>query len=565
MKFNKSNLHFIILGIISTCFLAICIGISIPYAYSPLNGEISQPINENWTVTIAETGESELLTLPTNYYDIQPNQTAVLKHKLPTEFKMGATLLLRTSQQSIKVYMNDVELYKYPSDDKTPPFGKTMGSAWHFVRLPQNYPDQQLTIEVSSPYKSYSTVLNEVAFGTKASHVFKLLGTYLLGTIIGIVLMIAGLIFVITYFFMYKLSGKRSDILYLAIFSILCGIWIISEGRLLQIVYNNPFFNYMLSFLSLYFITIPLCFFVLQNNAITEKRAIHLLLCAHFIIVLACILLQLSSLVDFIDSVPIFHLLMLIEACYMVFISYKHRKQSKSLRVFLASFLIVSLTAILDIISYYGANNHLATGTFTQFGILIFTVTIIINAGKEYVQFSHSAAVTQAFKKLAYTDIMTGLKNRTAFQECLDEIETKTEFLDTVSIAIGDVDGLKQINDTYGHKSGDDVIKKAADVLQFAFSKLGDVYRIGGDEFVVIMFSATTEQCDEALSRLEEEVEQYNETNGVLDFSIAVGIKHYEPGVDTNITDLFNRADSDMYNTKATKKLERFKAEFGQK
>ena len=98
-------------------------------------------------------------------------------------------------------------------------------------------------------------------------------------------------------------------------------------------------------------------------------------------------------------------------------------------------------------------------------------------------------------------DVMTGLYNRTFFEETLLQLEKERE--EPISIIIADLNGLKQTNDLLGHQAGDNLIRRAAEVLKASFEARYVVARIGGDEFVVIMPKTDQAAVDEAMEHIQ--------------------------------------------------------------
>lgn len=94
--------------------------------------------------------------------------------------------------------------------------------------------------------------------------------------------------------------------------------------------------------------------------------------------------------------------------------------------------------------------------------------------------------ITDKLFNLAYTDSMTELANRNAYEEHLKKLRRDNANLQNITVVVVDINGLKQINDSFGHHTGDEAIKTIADILKDTIGKKADVYRIGGDEFVCI-------------------------------------------------------------------------------
>ncbi len=156
--------------------------------------------------------------------------------------------------------------------------------------------------------------------------------------------------------------------------------------------------------------------------------------------------------------------------------------------------------------------------------------------------------------ELAYTDALTGAANRNAYIENVklydDEIrESEPEF----SIAVFDINGLKNANDTYGHEYGDLLIITASDILK-DFVGSENLFRIGGDEFVAILEVSKQEKLDEIFAAIDSSVAEANEN--VEDFktkaplAISKGVSTYVQGKDSSVQVVFHRADEAMYADK---------------
>jgi diguanylate cyclase (GGDEF)-like protein len=150
---------------------------------------------------------------------------------------------------------------------------------------------------------------------------------------------------------------------------------------------------------------------------------------------------------------------------------------------------------------------------------------------------------------LAYKDTLTGVKSKLAYAEfeAKKNSDIKNRRGLDFAVAVFDVNGLKQINDTYGHQRGDQFIIDACAAICTQF-KRSPVFRIGGDEFVAIL-----ERDD--FDKREELTESFNftmEHPADPDFPVvvALGITDYEDGKDQSFHDVFERADKLMYERK---------------
>ncbi len=122
-------------------------------------------------------------------------------------------------------------------------------------------------------------------------------------------------------------------------------------------------------------------------------------------------------------------------------------------------------------------------------------------------------------------------------------------------MAVFDVNNLKQINDNLGHEAGDEYIINCCKMI-CKFFKNSNLYRIGGDEFVVVMEFDDYEHKEEILDAMRNEMATIatKELPAHERISIASGLAIYDPDADFNISDVFQRADTAMYENKAEMK-----------
>ena len=144
-------------------------------------------------------------------------------------------------------------------------------------------------------------------------------------------------------------------------------------------------------------------------------------------------------------------------------------------------------------------------------------------------------------------DVMTGLNNRTFFEETLHRLEKEGPA--PVSILIADLNGLKNINDTLGHQAGDAMIRRAAEVLKASLEPGQTAARIGGDEFAIFMPAADAKAAGEAVQRVEMLVVLNNKFYRDPELSISLGAATSQPGLP--LEKVISQADNTMYRSKS--------------
>jgi len=150
-------------------------------------------------------------------------------------------------------------------------------------------------------------------------------------------------------------------------------------------------------------------------------------------------------------------------------------------------------------------------------------------------------------REFANRDALTGVKTKHVFAGAEEQWNGRISAGDPVAFAVVvcDVNDLKVVNDTLGHKAGDQLIKDAAAIVCNVF-KHSPVFRIGGDEFVAVLSGSDYEDRLDLIRDLQEKVEQDAMDGGVV---IASGMAEFEPR-DACFADVFNRADKLMYENK---------------
>jgi len=169
------------------------------------------------------------------------------------------------------------------------------------------------------------------------------------------------------------------------------------------------------------------------------------------------------------------------------------------------------------------------------------------------------ARVNAELESLSLTDDLTGLYNRRGFRALADHrVRLASRNGDGFSIVFIDLDGLKQINDTFGHHEGNQALAEVGDVLRGCFRASDIVARLGGDEFAI--FIGETGE-DEIAKRMQRGFQNRNSvTSRPYHLSFSAGIVSWKPGEDANVDQLLGRADALMYQEKQRKGSSRFVA-----
>jgi diguanylate cyclase (GGDEF)-like protein/PAS domain S-box-containing protein len=181
----------------------------------------------------------------------------------------------------------------------------------------------------------------------------------------------------------------------------------------------------------------------------------------------------------------------------------------------------------------------------------IFGTPVFDETGKTWASLVTFLDITERKKALenlvylSYHDFLTGLYNRRFFEEEIIRLNTERNL--PITIMMGDLNGLKLINDSLGHATGDEYLKKAANVIKDTFRADDIVSRIGGDEFAILLIKTDADEAIQILNRLEAKIS--TENVGSIDFSIAFGYQT-KTVVSENIMKVMEGAENQMYRQK---------------
>jgi diguanylate cyclase (GGDEF)-like protein len=153
---------------------------------------------------------------------------------------------------------------------------------------------------------------------------------------------------------------------------------------------------------------------------------------------------------------------------------------------------------------------------------------------------------------ISHRDSLTGLRNTTSYNRWVEDFERKIEEGDfAFGVAILDVNDLKKVNDTYGHSLGNELITIVSRIICDTFKK-SPVFRIGGDEFCVILQNDDLANVDKLFESFDAKcsTSYVDKDNVKLSISIAKGFAEFDSAKDTKFSDVFERADGEMYKNK---------------
>lgn len=468
---------------------------------------------------------------------------------LPEEFDKPLTLLFKTSDIRMKIYLDDELIYSFGYTENSIPFLKSPGTSWHIVELPALSGSRNLVIDFETPYKNYSGSVPYIQYGTEGECVAAYQNESIYTIFSILIILFGGLGTMILYFFTRRNKNAMSKtFLYISSFAFFVSIWMLMQSGSVQLFMGYPQVMYFFNLISLILFPIPINLYIYHMCLNDKKKGLTFFVWAYIILLTMNLLLQVTGLVDMYQLVILTHGMMalnILYICYLIYIELRFER-NKNIKNFLVPIVIIIIGGSMEMMLYY-FNNMMRTSVALSYAVIAFLIIIITSAIKRYYKGILDLREAEYFEKLARMDLLTQLANRNRYEEVL----TAHKQNEPLTAVLFDVNCLKYINDNYGHSAGDTAIKHCAECIRNAFSDKGECFRIGGDEFAVLVNSndSLEKECKLFKSLVKSRDEKLE-----FSFLVAFGIARFDPKEDKTAYDTVRRADYSMYNMKQEQK-----------
>jgi diguanylate cyclase (GGDEF)-like protein len=355
---------------------------------------------------------------------------------------------------------------------------------------------------------------------------------------------------------------KRHEMLYLGLLSICVASWSLVDIQLFQLFLGNSRLLHVLACYDIILLPIPAILYIDEAFSVRRRFIVYGICILSVLDFIVATGLNLLGIADLRETLFIAHFL--IAVCVIIifiiiireFISGK-KAQKKSIYQSLPAIGIIcfAITGVIDLIRFW-REAGMDSGLFARMGLLIFVLCYSVSSLNKIVQAIRMGAQAEFISRLAYQDGLTGIGNRTAFQERMTQLQSleAQKVQQQVGILMFDVNNLKLVNDHLGHSVGDRMILESANCIKDAFSHVqGQYFRIGGDEFVVLLTGDDVkDRCVEGLKYFDELLENYN-AQSEMEFylSVAKGYSIYDSSEsEEELFAVYQEADARMYANK---------------
>ena len=469
------------------------------------------------------------------------------------EMEGNTTLCYWSHNVYTKVFLGDELIYETDKaySEKAP------GSLWTLISLRPDQAGLTLRIQITAAYRNGRFMMDHVYWGDRAAIVLSQIRQKIAAVLVSLIIIFGGLMMVIMDIPLnHNKNRKNHGLRCLGYFALFIGGWCLIETTILQFFVGNTQILQPIDNLLLILAFMPMMLYADWTYGIFRYRPMRLLGMLHLVFLAACIILPPTGLTDWHELLSVARVFIAIfAAVFMFMVIWKNRllygrKGSRAYAAYLqlAGIVAICVAVVLELVRF-NASDDMDSALVIRYGLLIFILCFAISS-----QFQTYTLIAQGMEydsvhKLAYSDALTQLGNRVAYLKRIEEcVKAHVPKLGVVFL---DINNLKKVNDTHGHEQGDILIQTAAEVIRESFAPYGSVYRIGGDEFCVLLEKDPEAAYMEAMDEFRRRIKEANDSEKyVFNLQIAQGFACCEADSMETVEDTVKTADEKMYRNK---------------
>lgn len=494
----------------------------------------------------------------TNSFHVANRGDRVTVHVKLLEERMvkDAVLGFNIPNAAISAYYGDELLYTYGREQAAE--GRFVGDIYFRVPLRDEMWGGEIRLElVVAEDQAFSTIRNVKAL-PEINSVRYFFATFQLDVLIYVAFFLLFILaFVVLLFYPNRNMLWREGI-FLSIFCILLGVCFLGTNGFFYLFSDNVALCAHLEYIAFFAMLNPFCLFF-STQVLLQRKHLELVLSFATFFGIAFIVITVLNYTTTAFHYSLFMLpmqiLMLIGASIFMFILTRYNYREDVPREFVRYGLMVAMAFFVAEVLRSGLGKLVFTDSWLN-DFSLFGTGMLIMAGAMVASWVCRLVIAVGeendralLRRMAYVDVLTGISNRAYCHQKIKEMESSGEKY--FALLFFDLNGLKWVNDHYGHDMGDRFIQSVADILQNVFGQQHFCGRWGGDEFIVCLIGKGMEHAESMLSDFDEEVKRLN-SEGEFKFRISVahGMVRSTKERLMSMDEAIKEADKRMYTTK---------------
>ena len=541
-----------LLGMLSI-IVAICISRKEPA--QEIDEETYKDITAEWTLDIEGTQLVDVKKLG-EYMDAESGVMSMY-YQLP-EMDKDVSLVYRSKDVYTRVLIDGEVLFEtavYESKF----YNKSPGNLWNVLNINSKYSGKCLELQIIMVYDSDAIMVDPLLMGDKADIILGLFADNMFGIVVSLLLILLGVVLIVVDFLpSYGRSKKHHGLWWIGIYAFMTGIWSLIETNIVQFCVKDMRILQLIDNMIMMLDTMPLILYLNSEYKILKNRLIQVLAYIGTGYILLCVAIQYGGTKDLhhmLNGALYIMIITDIAMCiWLICRFFKLKKEKKPVLNCFLMFLGLSSCCFCSIFETVRSLrvDRMDRAALIRVGMLVLCICFAVGSQIDTYKIVEQGLKYDLISKLAYSDGLTGLGNRTAYLEQMDEYENNAKEILQLGIVYLDVNNLKMINDSQGHEIGDELIRGAAKIIEDSFGTFGKSYRIGGDEFCVLLIGADLqEKYERGLSIFQQLIDEAKKAGTyTCNVQIAHGFAICNEITKEKIEEAIAIADSEMYQNK---------------
>lgn len=473
------------------------------------------------------------------------DQNTIIFNRQITEDMLGKVVYFYVYDSFVDAQAGEKDIYHY---GQTIRYLKSPGTLWHMITVPADNLGEELSIRIQFAYANKYSTDFDMRLGSSGAVVLSLLRNEALDLVVNLVMLVLGIILCLIFLLQHINKMQNASSLYLGLLSIFFVLWTNNNLFFTQLIFPYGAGQYFAYYFFLFSLPLLLMCYL---ETITEGLRFNYLFWSHVSLGLVITGLQLSGIAEFTEVLGIFLICSGVEMVIVITRLLTNRKSQSNKRLAKA-FVVMIAFILINAVMYLFNSTKGVSVTVAKVGISFYLLVSIYDSFTGIITDMAEAKQAKALRKIAFTDSLTDVGNRYAFNFDINGID-----LSELSLFSLDINNLKYYNDTFGHACGDTLICEAVRMLGQVFEHL---YRTGGDEFIAIAVNKNAEELSAMKTKLSGLMKEYNQKEPDVLVEIACGYSSTQEG-DISYEDVLRRADGEMYKDKvALKKVSKIKS-----
>ena len=491
--------------------------------------------------------------------NVEPGDTIIYeRHMGGDPLPLPTTLRFHAYHVAMAVYVDSTCYYSYGFDRYKR--GDLVGSGIHLVNMPEHLEGHTvriLTIVTERAAAKSLTSIELLRLGGMTDYFARNSDSIT----IGIFLLFFGLIGFVTGCFAVGFDRAYYRLILIGVFAFCMGLWTLNYAKGIQIFSTDYAVDTTMEYVSLYLCAIPFGLLIINMRrgkiANWKLNMLKVFVAVGILFFIVTTMLHLTDVAHYPSFLIVYHSYIFVSFFLMaIFRVLYDRGAGLQERILAGGTVVFVLFAMAEVFRYnvqnmFGLSKPFLDTTWLPLGTLLFILLLMVGYLVYLYEQMRDKTEKEVLRQIAYRDALTGIYNRAKCEHIFEVLNRDDNDYAIVSI---DVNGLKMVNDHFGHSMGDKLLCSFAEVFKNAFNGIGTTIRMGGDEFVAIVRAEHLSDLNSALKTmvlLEKEIEL------PIKLNVAYGYSIRRRGDAVTAMDVYRMADANMYAMKLASKQQK--------